>query len=265
MPTIYWRKCLRKSVSEVTAVILLILVVLVAGIITYMWVTGFIHLPTGGSVEGKEAMKIEGVIVLMSKYRSNYGYGLRVYIRNIGDKTIILENRSLFVLSGEKVIAIGLTPFNEITIKKNEVKSITYYIGKEISPGVYTIKVTSKSGVEAITRVKIPRIANSMILIVTEENDESNKVIAEDDFAIYEAWYETIGDYYRIWWKIVAKIDLNSGYRAELLNSTYARPEWVGDNPYYLDSLPAGWYDTQYWEPVKPSEMPVYIIFTVYP
>jgi len=145
------------------------------------------------------------------------------------------------------------------------VKNITYYIGKEVSPGVYTIKVTSKNGVEAVTTVRISRIASTVVLKVTVENSESNKIIMDGDYAIYEAWYEPVGAYYRIWWKITAKVDLNSGYRAELLNSTYNRPEWVGDNPYYLESLPAGWYDTQYWEPVKPEEMPVYIIITVYP
>jgi len=100
--TIYLEKHLRKSVSEVIVALLLIVVVMIAGIPAYVWVMGYINLPTAGSIEGREVMKIEGVSVLVSEYRGNYGYGLKVYIRNIGDKKIILENRSLFVLSGEK-------------------------------------------------------------------------------------------------------------------------------------------------------------------
>ncbi len=59
--------------------------------------------------------------------------------------------------------------------------------------------------------------------------------------------------YYNLTWNITAKVNLS--YTAELFNSSGEHPGWVGGNPYTCNNLPNGWWDSSYWQPIKPEEI----------
>jgi hypothetical protein len=99
------------------------------------------------------------------------------------------------------------------------------------------------------------------------ENNSTNPVIIEDEYAIYEAWYELDNStgYYVVPFRIYAKpgVTIQVAY-AELFNNTSQHPTWVGGNPWawttpyrYPD------YAGAEWMPVKPDEMPVTIVFSL--
>jgi len=262
---------LKKAVSPVVAVLLLILIAVAASIIVYVWTLGYVEPPASNTISGEPLLKIDAVTVLEDENKSEHAYAIRVYVRNIGDGTAHLSNNSLYVIKNGNTVAIGVaTIFNGTTIevKPNSISEITYYLNNIVKSGEYIFKITSSEGVEAPTRVRLPckMVGKATIHKVTVENNEANKVISEDGYAKYETWYTIEDSSYKIWFRIYAKPGVTiAAARAELFSKNGAYPIWVGGNPWHWTTpfTYPDWAGAE-WCPVQPDEMPVTVVYTIY-
>ena len=262
-----------KAASPVIAVLLLIAITTTISIIMYFWLTGYTtSLPSTNELQEMPMLKLEAISFLVDEAKPSYAYAIKVYVRNIGDTTTFLTNTSLYIVKVGNTVATGTTIIfgnDVIELKSREVAEITYYINDIVEPGEYIFKVVSMDGVEAAIHVENKYlIGKSTIHKVGIKNNANNKVISEDQYALYESWNTLEVGGYKIWFRVYAKQDITIDWvRAELFNSTGNHPEWVGGNPWfcsiwcpftYPDYVGAEWY------PVKSEEMPVFIIYTIY-
>ena len=260
-----------KAASPIIAVLLLIAIATTMSLIMYFWLTGYTtSLPITNEPQEMPMLKLEALSFLTDEEKPNYAYAIKVYIRNIGDTTTYLTNTSLYIVKAGNTVATGTTIFFEndvIELKPREVAEITYYINDIVEPGEYIFKVVSMDGVEAAIHVENNYlIGKSTIHKVTVNNDETNKVVSEDNYATYETWQEIVAPYYEIYFRTYAKpgITINA-VRTELFSREGLHPSWVGFNPWHWTTpyTYPNWAGAE-WMPVKPEEMPVFVIYTIY-
>jgi len=260
-----------KAASPVIAVLLLIAITTTMSIIMHFWLTGYTtSLPSTNELQKMSMLKLEAISFLADEEKPNYAYAIKVYVRNIGDTTTYLTNTSLYIVKAGNTVATGTTIIFEndvIELKPREVAEITYYINDIVEPGEYIFKVVSMDGVEAAIHVENSYlIGKSTIHKVTVNNDEVNKVISEDSYATYETWQSPYDNNYNITFMVYAKQGITISYvRAELFNRNGLHPDWVEGNPWHR-TIPYTYpnWAGAYWVPVKPGEMPAFIVYTIY-
>jgi len=262
-----------KAASPIIAVLLLIAIATTMSLIMYFWLTGYTtSLPITNELQEMPMLKLEAIAFLADEERPNYAYAIKVYVRNIGDTVAYLANTSLYIVKAGNTVATGTTIIfknDVIELKPREVAEITYYINDIVEPGEYIFKVVSMDGVEAaIHVVNSYLIGKSTIHRVTESNDENNKVISEDIYAVYVSWRSPYNSYLNITFEIYAKSNIEiEGARAELFNRTGSHPIQMGANPWHCSAwCPFTYPDkiSTWWVPVRSEEMPAFIVYTVY-
>ena len=77
-----------KGISPILAVLMMIVVAVAGGLVTYAWVMGYLDFTTGNA--GK-AIKIQSI---------GYDTELRVYIQNVGEGAITLDDQKCLYIDG---------------------------------------------------------------------------------------------------------------------------------------------------------------------
>jgi flagellin-like protein len=131
----------RRGVSPVIATLLLILIAVAAAVLVYLWVSGYVGTATRAQPEMEEKIKIEAVSGVKSGPTT-----ITCYVRNIGGVDAVIV--SAYLEAGGIVVS-SASAGGQTSITPGEVKTVTAS-GLNLSPGkTYTIKLVTKTGVEA--------------------------------------------------------------------------------------------------------------------
>jgi flagellin-like protein len=134
----------RKAVSPVVATVILVLISVVAGVMLWLWVSGFTSAATAQQPALYERIKIEAV-------RITNDNRVNATVRNVGSVTVNITDIYVLNASGV-VVASGIsnsTP-SPPNIDPGSVAFIASNAVTSPSRGYsYTVKVVTKNGVEA--------------------------------------------------------------------------------------------------------------------
>ncbi|MEM4640318.1 MAG: hypothetical protein QXT93_10620 [Thermofilum sp.] len=129
-----------KGIAPLAAVLILVAISAVASIITYVWVTSYMSTIKQVSEPSplSEVLKIEA---------SRYSNGrLHVAVRNVGSRTSTIT--ALYILRQDRTTVFADTGFS-VELEPGEEASIEVEV--QLSPGTYTLKLVTTTGVEATT------------------------------------------------------------------------------------------------------------------
>jgi flagellin-like protein len=136
----------RKAVSPVVATVILVLISVVAGVMLWLWVSGFTSAATAQQPALYERIKIESANIT----RTDDGGRLIAYVRNVGSVLVNITTVYLFDANNTLVMSFSLSP--AIQIKPGEVKRVasdTIPLASIRNGLQYTVKVVTRNGVEA--------------------------------------------------------------------------------------------------------------------
>ncbi len=139
---------MRRGISPVIAVLLLIVIAVAAAVLTYIWVVGYMGSlqQQSGAEQLQEKIKIEAV-----SYSDNT---LTIYVRNIGDVRVNITAAYLIGPQGTVIASnLGLGDGKGVVLAPGQVSSngdITISVTGGLDPGTtYTVKVVTEKGTEA--------------------------------------------------------------------------------------------------------------------
>jgi len=133
------RRASRKAVSPVVATVILVLISVVAGVMLWLWVSGFTSAATAQQPALNERIKIEAVDASTGS--------LKVHVRNVGGTTVNITK--LYVLTTNGVV-YEVPDISPTSINPSNVEEISATLTKTYNSGTaYIVKVVTKNGVEA--------------------------------------------------------------------------------------------------------------------
>jgi flagellin-like protein len=134
----------RKAVSPVVATVILVLISVVAGVMLWLWVSGFTSAATAQQPALNERIKIEAVKV------DTTHKNVTVIVRNVGSVPVTITDLYVIDYQGNTIDHTSFTSAISIepgAVDKDNVKSNQ---GLSVQSGrTYTVKVVTKNGVEA--------------------------------------------------------------------------------------------------------------------
>jgi len=138
----------RKGISQVLAVLLLIVVAVSASLLIYLWIMGHI-----GNIQREshsktlqDVIKIDGV-----EKHPTIDRVYLIWLRNIGDTNVTLSKIYLLDATGQKVLYMDVWA-GEWTIAPGQAQYYWFYIPESVTieeGELYRIKVVTKNGFEA--------------------------------------------------------------------------------------------------------------------
>jgi len=142
----------RKAVSPVISVLLMVSIAVVAALITYTWVTGFVGTTT---VKAGHAIQIQGV--KFTNQSSSDNNRIIIYVQNVGDGTVelvdtVFINGGSFQVYNNETCGSGQEGWDGVSDSKLSEGSIaTGYIKLEsgqywVEGNEYTIRVVCTDG-----------------------------------------------------------------------------------------------------------------------
>ena len=134
---------MRRGISPVIAVLLLIVIAVAAAVLTYIWVVGYMGSlqQQSGTQQLQERIKIEAV-----KYADTT---LTIYVRNIGEVDVTISaayliNASGTVIASNTGLTVDLDPGQVSGDNDVQIKNVDLSAG-----ATYTVKVVTDKGTEA--------------------------------------------------------------------------------------------------------------------
>ena len=134
----------RKGISPVIATIILVLIAVVAGVLLWLWVSGYSSSLPSQNPALYERIKIEAVNV------SSTTKQISIYVRNIGNANVTISTIYILKPDGTMIENPSLPNNNPVTIKPGNVQKITVTLSQQYQSGyAYVVKVVTTNGVEA--------------------------------------------------------------------------------------------------------------------
>lgn len=137
-------KRLGKGVSPIIATIILVLIAIAAGVMLWLWVSGFITSTPAQQPALNERIKIDAVNISSSKSK------LSIYVRNMGSTNVNITAAYILTTSNT---AIAYQTYSNVIISPGQVTKIDMDITSDsanIKSGyAYVAKVVTANGVEA--------------------------------------------------------------------------------------------------------------------
>jgi len=131
-----------KGVSPIVATAILVLISVVAGVLLWLWISGFTSAATAGQPALAERIKIEAA--------NGTDTSVIALVRNVGGVRVNITHVYVFNATGALIVRGTLEP--PVSISPGEVGrvSISWTGAPSLAPGAsYTIKVVTRNGVEA--------------------------------------------------------------------------------------------------------------------
>jgi len=142
----------RKGVSPIIAAAILILISVVAGVLLWLWVSGFTSAATAQQPALGERIKIEGVQVSPATARK---YNVTAYVRNVGGAPVNITHIYILDAAGTIVAQSGVTTLT--IIDPGKVDTVTANNLDLKKGATYTVKVVTRNGVEATYTFVVPK------------------------------------------------------------------------------------------------------------
>jgi len=255
-----------KAISPVVSGLLLVIVAVAASIAVAVMMHSFSK-PSSG-VNG--FFQIESVKIIPDEKMNGYYYAVKVTVRNPSQARVDVPENSMFIWeSGVLVSKATKIPLRKLEfIDPGDVKTLTYYTSREVPPGEVKIEIAASGGARDDVKTYLNGVLGaSAVIKVTPENTASNPIIVLNNYANYTVWVEVSGGNYNITFQVTPRPGVViRGVRGEIFNCTGGHPVWVGKWSIWHWTSPYTYpnWAGAYWYPVKPSEMPVYVVLTVY-
>jgi flagellin-like protein len=130
----------RKGVSPVIATIILVLIAVVAGVLLWLWVSGYSSALPSQNPALYERIKIDAVTVDTTNKL------VTVYVRNVGNAAVNITH--VYILTPNGVTLTVSQPQQQVIIQPGKVSSVSIsFTGT--SGYAYVVKVVTANGVEA--------------------------------------------------------------------------------------------------------------------
>ncbi|MCC6057183.1 MAG: hypothetical protein LM583_10950 [Desulfurococcaceae archaeon] len=139
-------KLLKKGVSPIIATVILVLIAVAAGVMLWLWVSGFASTTPAQQQALNERIRIDAVQVSTTGGTTT----VTIYVRNIGNSDVKIG--AAYILDTTGIIKATNTSTDKLpTIQPNEVKTVTVSVtSNALSTGyAYVAKVVTINGVEA--------------------------------------------------------------------------------------------------------------------
>ncbi len=131
---------LRSGVSPIIATMILILIAMAAGVLLWVWVSGYLSGGPGPRPALGERIKIEAV--------SSKAGSIRVYVRNVGDVPVNVSSGYILDINGNYVLG---GPIDGVQIRPGEVKDVAIPCDGSLMPSnIYVAKIVTQRGTEAL-------------------------------------------------------------------------------------------------------------------
>ena len=124
-----------RAISPVIATLLMIAIAVVASLVTYAWVMGYMNFTTEKTGKGIQIQSVS--------YPAAGGNVFTVYVQNVGDSDVLLSNTNSVFING----AVATGTWSSTTLAKGSTASVpaTHY-GLGTGVQSITIKVTTTDG-----------------------------------------------------------------------------------------------------------------------
>jgi len=139
----------RKGVSPVIATIILVLIAVVAGVLLWLWVSGYSSTLPSQNPALYERIKIEAVNVSSTTTTKQ----ISIYVRNVGNVNVNIS--SIYILRPDGVLIetpSNTNPSLPLSISPGTIQKITVTLSQSQqykSGYAYVVKVVTANGVEA--------------------------------------------------------------------------------------------------------------------
>lgn len=135
---------IRSGVSPIIATTILILIATAAGVLLWIWVSGYVSSNPATHSALSERVKIEAVRVDIGSDKTT----VTVYVRNIGSIAINVSSGYVLDVNGNLVMG---GPLDGILIRPGEVRYVTITSDQILTRGnVYIVKIVTQRGTEAL-------------------------------------------------------------------------------------------------------------------
>ncbi|ADM28459.1 conserved hypothetical protein [Ignisphaera aggregans DSM 17230] len=132
---------LKRAISPIVATILLILISIAAGVILWLWISGFIAQTPTAQPALAERIRIEAVKVNTTH--------ITIYVRNLGNLDVTISSAYILDIGG---VVMDFLNISKTTIPPGEVRPVSAQVDTSSpyrSGYSYMVKVVTSSGVEA--------------------------------------------------------------------------------------------------------------------
>jgi len=120
-----------KAISPVISVLLMIAVAVVASLVAYAWVMGYMNFQTAKTGQAIQIQSVQFTGTAVSN----------VYVQNVGDGVVTLDNNCLYVEGLQYAVSI-----DDTSLSKGETATLTVTTSGFASGDMITIKVTTEGG-----------------------------------------------------------------------------------------------------------------------
>ena len=138
-------KLLKKGVSPIIATVILVLITVAAGVMLWLWVSGFASTTPAQQQALNERIRIDAVQVNTTDNTTT----VTIYVRNIGNSDVKIG--AAYILDTTGVIKAASTSITDATINPGSVGTVEVDVSKAgLQAGyTYVAKVVTINGVEA--------------------------------------------------------------------------------------------------------------------
>jgi len=135
---------LRRGVSPIVATFILILISIAAGVILWVWLSGYISRPVQEESALYERIRVEAVSV------SDDGMRIRVYVRNVGVSPVTVA--SVYIVNARTGTVYGgcFNTSANVRLDPGEIAPIDVVCDvRPLQIGTYMVRAVTASGVES--------------------------------------------------------------------------------------------------------------------
>jgi len=133
-----------KGISPVIATIILVLIAVVAGVLLWLWTSGFTSALPAQQQALYERIKIEGVKVDTTQNK------VIAYVRNVGNVNVSISTVYILKPDGTIIEVFNLAGTTITSVSPGSVAKVTVTVTQTYTAGyAYTIKVVTANGAEA--------------------------------------------------------------------------------------------------------------------
>jgi len=138
-------KLLKKGVSPIIATVILVLIAVAAGVMLWLWVSGFASTTPAQQPALNERIRIDAVQVSTTSNTTT----VTIYVRNIGNSDVKIG--AAYILDTTGIIKAANTEITGVTINPGSVSTVQVNVSStNLQAGyAYVAKVVTINGVEA--------------------------------------------------------------------------------------------------------------------
>ena len=137
-----------KGISPVIATIILVLIAVVAGVLLWLWTSGFTSALPAQQQALYERIKIEGVKTQTTTQSGQQVKQVTAYVRNVGNVDVKISTVYILYPNGTIIEVPNLA--SAISVSPGSVAKVTVTVTQTYTAGyAYVIKVVTANGAEA--------------------------------------------------------------------------------------------------------------------